>query len=330
MFKQISKNVGFKRYVILLVFVLATSSSAYTDIAGPHKVAIMKYDWRDASHNRDVPVKIYYPADGNTSCPVIIFSHGLGGSRDGYEYLGRHWASWGYVSVHVQHKGSDSDAVKNADGDIMLAMKKSAADPHNFIDRPKDISFAIDRLETLNTESGIFKNRLDMHYVGVAGHSFGAYTTLAVAGQQVGGWLFHKSFADPRVKAIISMSAPANKLQKTNGAYDNISLPCMHMTGTLDESVIGNTAASDRRIPFDCIKASGQYLITFNGGDHMIFSGQTKHTGAINDEHFQSLIKAATTAFWDAYLKDDAKAKVWLNNGDLKKLMGNDASVEIK
>ena len=38
---------------------------------------------------------------------MIVFSHGLGGTRDGYEYLGRHWASYGYVSVHLQHKGSD-------------------------------------------------------------------------------------------------------------------------------------------------------------------------------------------------------------------------------
>jgi hypothetical protein len=52
--------------------------------------------------------------------------------------------------------------------------------------------------------------------------------------------------------------------------------------------------------------------------------------GAINDEHFQSLIKPATTAFWDAYFKDDQKAKVWLKTGDLKKLMDNDAVVEMK
>ena len=47
---------------------------------------------------REVPVKISdYPASGGR-CPVVIFSHGLGGSRDGDQYLGRHWASHGYVS----------------------------------------------------------------------------------------------------------------------------------------------------------------------------------------------------------------------------------------
>ena len=213
----------------------------------------------------------------------------------------------------------------------MAAMKKSAADLHNSVDRPKDISFAIDQMEKINKEAGVFKGRLDMNRIGVGGHSFGAYTTLAVAGQQVGGRIFRKDFADLRVKAAIPMSAPANKLQSFNGAYDKITIPCMHMTGTLDESPIGNSTSKDRRIPFDCTKATEQYLITFNGGDHMIFSGRLKRSdGAINDEHFQSLIKPATTAFWDAYLKGDPKAKAWLKTGDLKKLMGNDAVVEVK
>ena len=52
------------------------------------------------------------PATNAAPCPVIIFSHGLGGSRDGYEYLGRHWASHGYVSVHSTHIGSDTSALK--------------------------------------------------------------------------------------------------------------------------------------------------------------------------------------------------------------------------
>jgi Platelet-activating factor acetylhydrolase, isoform II len=39
---------------------------------------------------------------------LIAFSHGIGGSRRDYSYLGRHWASKGYASLHVQHVGSDN------------------------------------------------------------------------------------------------------------------------------------------------------------------------------------------------------------------------------
>ena len=108
-------------------------------------MATAEYEWHDAARNRDVPVKIYYPATNTAPCPVIIFSHGLGGSREGYEYLGRHWASHGYVSVHPTHIGSDTSVLRT-----WQAMQHAAADLQNAIDRPKDVSFVIDQLMAIS------------------------------------------------------------------------------------------------------------------------------------------------------------------------------------
>src|SRR6266446_1669455 len=85
----------------------------YKKSGGPYSVEIARYDWLDPKRDRKVPVKIYFPKAGDGPFPVIIFSHGLGGSREGYEYLGWHWASWGYVSVHLQHLGSDNAVWEN-------------------------------------------------------------------------------------------------------------------------------------------------------------------------------------------------------------------------
>ena len=52
---------------------------------GAFPVATVEYVWHDNARDRDVPVKIYYPRTGDQPLPVIIFSHGLGGSREGYE-----------------------------------------------------------------------------------------------------------------------------------------------------------------------------------------------------------------------------------------------------
>src|SRR6266487_2307473 len=49
----------------------------------------VRVDWHDAARNRDVPAKIYFPAASAGPFAVIIFSHGLGGTREGYEYLAR-------------------------------------------------------------------------------------------------------------------------------------------------------------------------------------------------------------------------------------------------
>lgn len=76
-------------------------------------VAVSRAEWRDDKRNRVVPVKIYAPQVGGGPFPVIIFSHGLGGSREGYEYIGRCWAAHGYVVVHLQHEGSDDGVWKD-------------------------------------------------------------------------------------------------------------------------------------------------------------------------------------------------------------------------
>ena len=96
------------------------------------------------------------------------------------------------------------------------------------------------------------------------------------------------------------------------------------MTGTKDDSPFGFTKAKDRRAPFDYIKAGNQYLITFNGGNHMVFAGHKRMLcKKKKDEKFIRYIKAGSTAFWDAYLKNDANAKKWLSRGKFKSAMGD-------
>ncbi|MEO6035247.1 MAG: hypothetical protein ABIQ35_08335, partial [Verrucomicrobiota bacterium] len=100
------------------------------------------------------------------------------------------------------------------------------------------------------------------------------------------------------------------KLDKTFGA---ITVPCFHMTGTLDDSPIGDTKAAQRRAPFDHIHAAHQYLVNFTGGDHFIFSGRWREqSGGENDALFQEFILESSTAFWQAHLKADSAALNWL------------------
>jgi dienelactone hydrolase len=319
----------------------AAKPQPYKKDAGAFEVATVSYDWKDAKRDRVVPVKIYYPSGikgievdwSKFKSPVIIFSHGLGGTREGYEYLGRHWASHGYVSVHLQHIGSDDSAWRGQQQQFMQAMRQAAADPMNAINRPLDVRFAIDQVEKLNSaEDSPLKGRLDVANIGMAGHSFGAFTTLAVAGQTFslprGG---EQQLADPRVKAAIPMSAPVprNKEQHAK-AFGSVNIPCLHMTGTEDTSPINDTTAEERLIPFQHAKLADAYLINFKGGDHMIFSGRGRLRAKPSDARFQDLIRQSSIAFWDAYLRGDAKARAWLANGDFEKVMGADGTFEKK
>ncbi len=87
---------------------LGANASSYHPTPADLKVAIWRGEWYDSSRRRTVPVKIYYPAEnGGKTIPVILFSQGLGASRETYSYLGEYWAAHGYISVHVPHAGDD-------------------------------------------------------------------------------------------------------------------------------------------------------------------------------------------------------------------------------
>ncbi len=325
---MMKRALTFLCLVALLVTPLV-ARPAQAPAPGSYTVATVSYDWTDSTRDRKVPVKIYYPEKGQGPFPVIIFSHGLGGSREGCEYLGRHWASRGYVSVHVQHLGSD-DAVWKGNAQPARAMVQAAADPRNALNRTQDVSFTLDRVEALNRDVSPLRGRLDLHAIGMAGHSFGAWTTLAIAGQSF-GLRQETSLADPRIKAAVEMSAPVSRRGDLDRAYAKIALPILHMTGTLDDSPIGDTKAAERRIPFDRIQAPGQYLVTFQGGDHMIFSGRPRRAGGgEKDRQFQELILQGSTAFWDAYLKGDAAAKSWLSGDGYAGVLGAEGKLEVK
>jgi len=295
--------------------------------------------WHDAKRDRDVPVKMYFPKENASPLPIVLFSHGLGGSCENYEYLGKHWAGCGYICVHMQHRGSDDGVWKDLPlAERAGALQRAAMNISNATNRPLDGSFVIDQLEKLNLdESSPLKERLDLKRIAIAGHSFGGYTALALAGQTFVLPLgLTRNYGDPRIKAAIQMSAPApfskRDLDKT---YGSITMPTMHMTGTRDfVEILPQTKPEDRRIPFDHMNHTETCLVIFKEGDHMIFSGRG-HTAAApeklaQDALFQKLICAGTTAFWEAYLKGNTEAKQWLLEGGYAKLLDAQATFEVK
>ena len=89
---------------------------------------------------------------------------------------------------------------------------------------------------------------------------------------------------------------------------------------------------------FDLLKCE-HYLLVFDGGDHMVFSGRPVGLDQLNlpgagsdgskDGQFQAFVKAATLQFFDAYLKGNDGAKRWLTADDgAKAALGKDGTWE--
>ena len=316
---------------------LLAEQAPYVPAAGDDRVAIWRGEWRDSSRNRTIPVKIYYPEENvGKPSPVIIFSHGLGASRETYSYLGEYWASHGYVSVHVQHAGSDTPMIWEG------KLRDAVDDPANYINRPKDVSFAIDELTRLSKEQSFpLHNRMDLTRIAVAGHSFGAYTVMAVAGQAVGreGSLNYYG-PDPRIKAGLAMSSDPALTTNLDDAYRRITIPIFHMTGTRDQignghsggdgALIGNTTVADRRVAYDHTHCALALLLIFKDGDHRVFSGRRVAASSEHDAAYQKIVCVASTAFWDAVLRQDSAALNWLEEGGFTKLLGDAATFEYK
>lgn len=318
--------------IILLVAGFAQGSPHSQSPPTRPTVGSVERTWNDLNRNRTVPVRIYYPDNGAGPYPVIVFSHGLGGTRRGYGYLGRHWAAAGYVSVHLQHIGSD-DSSWRGKKDLLGSLRQAAREPMNALNRPLDVRFAIGELERANLEPGPLKGLLDLERLGIAGHSFGAFTAMAVAGQVFTGPIGNKvKLSDSRFRAAVVMSPtiPRNRKQLER-SYSEIEIPCLFMTGTLDSSPVTPTVkAQDRRIPFDySADLADRYLITFKGGDHQVFSGRRLGKRS-DDARFHDLIQRSTTAFWDAYLKGDEKALRWMRGSGIVSALAADGALEMK
>lgn len=265
----------------------------------------------DAKRDRSLPVRAYLPNSTKPS-PVILFSHGLGGSRDNNPYLGNHWAKRGYVVAFIQHPGSDEKVWKDAAGPERLGAMKQAASLKNFLARARDVPAVIDALAKFNGESGHpLKGLLDLEHLGMSGHSFGANTTQSVSGQAFARG--QVPFLEPRIDASVMMSPSPPATGDPATAFSRIKIPCLLMTGTRDDSPIGNSSAADRLKVFPHLQQAPAWQVVFDQATHMTFSERDLKGNEAKNPRYHRAILALTTAFWDAELKGDAKAKEWLN-----------------
>ena len=274
----------------------------------------------DAKRNRDIPVRVYLP-ESVKPAPVVLFSHGLGGSRNGNEFLGEHWAARGYVAVFVQHPGSDDSVWKDKPSADRMGAMREAASLQKFSQRAADVPAVLDQLEIWNAESKEpLAGRMDPHKIGMSGHSFGALTTQAVSGEIFP--IIGAKLADPRIKAAIAFSPSAPARASAEAAFGVVKIPWLLMTGTKDVAPIGHADVKSRLAVYPALHGAPKYEVVLNNAEHSAFTDRALpgDKEPRNPNHHRVML-ALTTAFWDAYLRGDADALAWLNGAGPRPIM---------
>lgn len=267
---------------------------------------------KDSGRSRQIPLRVYLPAS-TAPAPVLLFSHGLGGSRENNGYLGKHWAGRGYVAFFLQHPGSDEAVWRDPPASERMKDLRKAASLESFLERVGDVPEVLDQLGRWNGDpASPLHGRLDLAHVGMSGHSFGAITTQAVAGEKfrrVG-----RRFTDPRIDAALAMSPSQPRRGSAAEAFGEVRIPWLVMTGTEDVAKIGHQDVASRMAVFPALPPGGKYELVLDGAEHSAFNetGLPGDRRARNPNHHR-VILALSTAFWDAWLKSDAVARAWLD-----------------
>jgi predicted dienelactone hydrolase len=227
-----------------------------------------------------------------------------------------YWTSNGYVCIRPSH--ADAGALAKAAPDPKKSIWDQEREPQ-WRNRVEDIKLVLDSLDELERRFPELRGKMDRGRVGAGGHSYGALTVLQLR--------------DARVKALLAMSPPgvAANRATTPQFFGELRVPTMFMTGTEDRGPVEGENAEWRKQAFDYSPAGDKYFVLIDGARHNSFAGaltpilppeeprlvardrppipQRASVGLASERHILQIIKVASLAFWDAYLKNDSAAR---------------------
>ncbi|MGF6651961.1 putative dienelactone hydrolase [Paraburkholderia youngii] len=120
--------------------------------------------------------------------PLLLLSHGTGGSADSLDWLAASLAAQGYIVAGVNHPGNNALEPRTRDGFIL------------WWERATDLSEVLDGV----LADPRFGPRIDTTRIGALGFSLGGYTVLEVAGARTDRAAFERFCTSPEADAICS------------------------------------------------------------------------------------------------------------------------------
>ena len=269
------------------------------------------------------------PRFGRGPFPLIMFSHGKGGIRAQSTFFTVPLASHGYIVVSMDHEGDTIiDLLRTGEVDMNTTVD-------SFIDRPLDIVFLLD--EVIYWDDPLAE-LIDVEHIGIAGHSFGALTSLRTA------------VMDSRIKAVVAHTPPG---------VGTVNLALEAPVSTLNIPVMIHGGKMDVTLPVEEHTdtlwpelTSPAYYLTLETAGHFTYSDMCildveqlesaldiDVSSVLNDGCGEENISADVAfdvinhfsiGFFNAFLRDSAPTRAQLTEAKGKEMAPGEVILQIK
>ncbi|MFC4529025.1 alpha/beta hydrolase [Dyella halodurans] len=205
------------------------------------------------------PLLVYEPASAKACPPLLLISHGAGGSEQGYAYLARAMSEDGWRAIVMGHRESGNASLR---ADVRQHGLKEGigvlvTDAHAYRARFMDIDAATQWAE----------KRCHAPYRALLGHSMGAITVMLEAGATNRLGVQGKGGFD----AYVALSPEGPGRVFPAGAWAPIHAPMLLLTGTRDGGLDGDYRW--RTQAFDGLGPGCHWLGVIDGSSHLNFAG---------------------------------------------------------
>ena len=284
-------------------------------------LTIARLTLHDPARSKKLQLRVSYPA-AEGMYPTIVFSHGASGSKDAYQPLISYWVTHGYVCIQPTH-GDSLTLLTREERRRFATLFDYICSSHvrdQWRSRVEDVQFVLDCLPEIAARETSLQRRLDPSRIGMGGHSFGSQTAQLVAGMSLRlpdtPERFSQPDARPGAFMMLSPQGPGGTID--DDSWSQMVRPTFMATGSNDNSSKGRPHTW-RMEAFARLPAREKYLLFIHDGHHDfggISGSRYPWAGPHNPQHVEC-VRAATLAFWDAHLKDDAAARSYLQTDAL-------------
>lgn len=148
------------------------------------------------------------PLGGSSELPIVLLSHGTGGTAESLGWLARSLSEAGYVVIGANHHGNTGLEPYTAEGFLC------------WWERAADLSFVLSHM----AQDNFFSDRLDLDQVFAVGFSLGGHSVMALAGaltsmDEFERWRTDNDITDTGPQEFPDAGAHISRLMKSSSAF---------------------------------------------------------------------------------------------------------------